>query len=108
MTLLEALKASIEFGYQNDDLFNKVLTDKGLTSVTVYTTAYKAQIDGCLLQIYNVLLTHPEIQDGKTRIKFDVPSLKAAAMRIAQAYTLTTVSRISAGIGNPSNAESVW
>lgn len=108
MTLLQALKASIEFGYQNDDLFNKVLIDHNLTSVTTYAVAYKPQIDACLLDVYNILLTHPEIQDGRTRISFDKPSLKAAAMRIAQTYTLSTVTRISAGMGNPTNADPQW
>jgi len=108
MTLMEALKGSIEFGYQNDDLFNKVFIDQGLTSSATYTKGNRGDIDFCLIEIYNNLLTHPDVKDGKTEIKFDKPSLKAAASRLASQYNLTTTQEIALGLDNTINCDSVW
>jgi hypothetical protein len=70
MTKLEALKATIEFEYTNDNLFTKVLTDRGITGSATYTASDAQDIDLCLADIYLYLAQHPDYTEGKQSEKW--------------------------------------
>jgi hypothetical protein len=108
MTLLQAFKAACEFGYTNDNLYNKILTDRSLTSVTVYTKDYRDDIDMCLLDMYAYLKVHPNIQEGGRTISFDPIALDMAMWTIANRYDLSTADAISIGKGPTISGEARW
>ena len=108
MTLLEAFKAGCEFGYTNDDLYNKILIDRGLTSGTTYAKGNRASIDHCLIDLYTYLKTHPEIQDGKTQIKFDTAALSDAIYSLSRRYNLDSGTALGLGLGANVSGEAVW
>lgn len=108
MTKLAALKANIEFGYHNDDLFNKVLIDRGITSTATYTINDRDDIDMCTIDVITYLLSHPDVKDGRSEIKFDKPSLRATILRLGSRYNLSTSTAISLGLGANISGEAVW
>jgi hypothetical protein len=108
MTLLQAFKAACEFGYTNDDLYNKILTDRNLTSGTTYTKSYKGNVDMCLIDLYGYLKTHPEIQDGGKTIKFDPIALDMAIQTVANRLDLSTSDAMSVGLGPSISGEARW
>ena len=109
MTLLQAFKASIEFGYTNDDLFNKILIDKGLTSGATYAQSNRSDIDMCKIDLIVDLLTHPEVKDGSQTIKFDKVALKQAAWRLYRRYPgISTTTAFALGFGADISGENVW
>ena len=109
MTLLQAFKAACEFGYTNDDLYNKILTDRGLTSGTTYTKDYRSNIDFCFIDLYSYLKTHPRIQDGGRTIEFDLAALSAAIYTLASRYPdLTTTEAFGIGLGPNISGEARW
>ncbi len=104
-----ALKAAIEFGYNNDDLFEKVLIDNGVTSTATYSASNKQEIDLCLVDIYEYLSTHPDVSDGQSSINFDPAHLRAAAKRLLDRYPdLTTTTMLSKGWGGAVSGKAVW
>lgn len=109
MTKMEAFKAGVEFGYTNDNLFNKILIDAGVTSSDTYAASNKSEIDLCLVDLYEYLASHPDVQDGQSRIHFDPAHLRACAKRLLDRYPdLSTTTLLSKGWGKPVSGESIW
>lgn len=108
MTKLEALKASIEFGFENDSLFNKVLLDAGITSGDTYAATNRQEIDLALVDVYTYLQSHPKIQDGRTKIEFSTAQLQSAIDDILGRYNLSTTTLISKGKGPDISGKSIW
>jgi len=75
MTNLEALRAMIEFGYTNDNLFTKVLEDNSITGSDTYTAANQGSIDIALADVCLAISTHPEFKDGKSAVKWSKSAL---------------------------------
>lgn len=84
MTNLAALQSLIE--YSNSNLFEKVLTDRGVVGSTTYTASNQEDIDLCLADIYMYLATHPEFKEGSMMTKYSSGTLTAMARRIYQQY----------------------
>lgn len=108
MTNLQTLKAVIEFGYTNDDLFTKVLLDNGVTAGGTYTAADKQSIDLSLVDVCKYLKSHPKIKQGDTDIEFDVKALNNIIDDILGQYDLSTSTLIAKGRGPTVSAESLW
>lgn len=108
MTLLQAFKAACEFGYSNDDLYNKILIDRGLTSSGTYSASSRGSIDMCLIDLYTYLKTHPIVQDGNTRIEYKAGALAMAIYKLAARNDLGTTELIGLGLGADVNGEAAW
>lgn len=72
MTNLEALQAIIP-EYTNDNLFEKVMTDRGVTSSATYSS--QKDIDMCGSDVCLYLLSLPEFKDGGLIIKYNKSDL---------------------------------
>lgn len=108
MTNLQALKATIEFGYTNDNLFTKVLLDNGVTAGDTYTASYKSNIDMALVDVCKYLKSHPKIKQGDTDIEFDLTALSNIIDDILGSYDLSTTTQIAKGKGPTISAEPIW
>ena len=84
MTNLEALQSQTE--YSNDNLLEKILLDKGITSGDTYVAANEKNIDLAAASLYFTLAAHPEFRDGKTSIKYNSVQLIAMARAIERKY----------------------
>ena len=71
MTILEAFKSGIEFAYSNDNLFTRILTDRGLTGSTAYTASYAQDVDLAIADLYGYLVVHPDYSEGKQSQTWD-------------------------------------
>jgi len=78
MTNLEALKSMIEFGYSNDNLFTKILTDNDVTSSDTYTSDDQKSLDMCLADLYLYLAQHPDLREGGLGLKWTPEALLRA------------------------------
>ena len=108
LTILEALEASVEFGYTNNTLFNKALIDRGLTSSSYYEKGFRDEIDLCLIDIYTCLFMHPKVKQGEQVIGFDITAITKAIHRLSNKHTLETSTAIGLGQGADISGESLW
>ncbi len=97
MTNLEALQSQTE--YENDNLLEKLLLDRGVTAGDVYVAANAEDIDLCAAELYFTLAAHPDLREGAFSIKYSGAQLIAMAKRILRKYDAD----------NPTvNGETVW
>jgi hypothetical protein len=77
MTNLEALQSMVE--YDNDNLFSKVLTDRGVTASAEYggTSTEQMNLDLALADIYLYLQRHPKIAEGSLSVEYTPEFLQA-------------------------------
>ncbi len=98
MTNKEALQCLTE--YSNDNLLEKILLDRGVTTSTTYGAGAKRSIDLCASDLYEVLVGHPELKEGSMLIKYDGNQLRAMSKVILLKYGLnpaTIKSHLSSG-----------
>ena len=86
MTNKEALQSQTE--YENDNLLEKLLLDRGLEAEGTYSAANAKDIDLCAADLYFTLSTHPELREGAFTIKYSGAQLIAMAKRILQKYDM--------------------
>jgi len=86
MTNKEALQSQTE--YENDNLLEKLLLDRGLDAEGTYSAANAKDIDLCAADLYFTLSTHPELREGAFTIKYSGAQLIAMAKRILQKYDM--------------------
>ena len=108
MNKKEALTSLIEFGYENNTLFEKVLLDAGITTTDTYAATHRQEIDLVLVDVYTYLLSHPKIQDGRTKIEFSTEQLQSSINNILSRYNLSTTTLISKGKGPDVSGKSIW
>jgi hypothetical protein len=86
MTNLEALKSMIEFSYTNDNLFTKLLLDRGITGSATYAATDAENLDLTLADLYLYLAQHPDLSEGKLSIKWNPDALMAARRDLFHKY----------------------
>jgi len=87
MNTLEALKATIEFQYTNDNLFTKVLTDRDMTGAETYTkTDYQKKVDLACADLYLYLASHPDLKEGGLSLTWSKKQLLAARRKLFNKY----------------------
>lgn len=118
ITNLQALKSGVE--YENDNLFEKVLIDHGLTGDAVYTAANESGVDLALADVYLYLASHPEIKEGKFGMAVDADMLLNLRKRLYDKWGVAlpeinntvTLPKISSGtmqtVTNSSRTYSPW
>jgi len=84
MTNKEALQAQTE--YKNDNLLEKLLLDRGVTTGGTYTAANAKDIDLAAASLYYTLAAHPELREGAFSVKYNGPQLITMAKRIERKY----------------------
>lgn len=99
LTLLQALQAGVE--YSNSNLFEKVLTDHGLSGSTTYTSAYEEAVDLCLADIYMHLAVHPELREGSWATSMNSEELLKARRLLYQKHGLVPPEEENAVSGVP-------
>lgn len=75
MTNIQALESLTE--YRNDNLFAKVLTDRGVTSSGTYSAENEQDIDMCFADVLLYLATHPNISEGSLSMQYTPGALMA-------------------------------
>ena len=68
MTNKEALQSLTE--YDNDNLLEKLLLDRGVTTGGTYAAANEKDIDLAAAALYFTLAAHPELKEGAFAIKY--------------------------------------
>lgn len=86
MTNKEALQSQTE--YENDNLLEKLLLDRGVEAEGTYSAANAKDIDLCVADLYFTLATHPDLKEGSFTIKYNGAQLIAMAKRILQKYDM--------------------
>jgi len=86
MTNKEALQSQTE--YSNDNLLEKLLLDRGVTTGGTYVAANAKDIDLAAASLYFTLAAHPELKEGAFSIKYSGAQLIAMARIILQKYDL--------------------
>ncbi len=84
MTKLQALQSLVE--YNNTNLFEKVLTDNGITGSATYTAANKKEIDLALADVLNMMASLPEFKEGSHSVKYNSRELLEWRRRILKSY----------------------
>jgi len=75
MTNLEALQSLTEYRSDDDNLFEKALLDRAITSGDDYAAANAQTIDLTMADIYLYLAGHPEMTEGRWSVKYPVEIL---------------------------------
>jgi len=86
MTNKEALQSLTE--YSNDDLLEKLLLDRGVTTGGTYTAANAKDIDLCAANLYFTLATYPDLREGSFATKYNGVQLIAMAKMILKKYDM--------------------
>lgn len=86
MTNKEALQSQTE--YENDNLLEKLLLDRGVATGGTYVAANAKSIDLCTADLYFTLATHPALKEGSFTIKYSGAQLIAMAKRILRKYDM--------------------
>lgn len=86
MTNKEALQSQTE--YSNDNLLEKILLDRGITSGGTYTASNAKDIELCAADLYFTLAAHPDLREGSFSVKYNGTQLIAMAKRILRKYDL--------------------
>lgn len=98
MTNKEALQSLTE--YDNNNLLEKILLDRGVTTSSIYSPGNSKTIDLCASDLYGVLAGHPELKEGSMLIKYDAIQLRAMSKEILRKYgsdAVTGSSHLSSG-----------
>lgn len=82
----EALQSQTE--YDNDNLLEKLLLDRGIATGGTYVAANAKDIDLCSADLYFTLATHPAFKEGSYMIKYSGAQLIAMAKRILRKYDM--------------------
>jgi len=82
----EALQSQTE--YENDNLLEKLLLDRGVATAGTYVAANAKDIDLCAADLYFTLATHPAFKEGSSTIKYSGAQLIAMAKRILRKYDM--------------------
>ena len=80
----EALQSLTE--YENDNLLEKLLLDRGVTTGGTYAADNEKDIDLCAASLYFTLAAHPALKEGSFTIKYSGVQLIAMAKRILRKY----------------------
>jgi len=86
MTNIEALQSLVE--YSNDNLLEKLLLDRGVTTGGTYVAANTKDIDLAAASLYFTLSTHPELKEGSFTIKYSGAQLRIMAKNILKKYDM--------------------
>ncbi|MCK4295182.1 MAG: hypothetical protein KAX28_00825 [Candidatus Marinimicrobia bacterium] len=86
MTNKEALQSQTE--YENDDLLEKLLLDRGLEAGGTYTAANEKDIDLAAASLYFTLAAHPDLKEGSFAVKYDGAQLRIMAKDILKKYDM--------------------
>ena len=86
MTNKEALQAQTE--YSNDNLLEKLLLDRGVTTGGTYTAANEKDIDLAAASLYFTLAAHPELKEGSFTVKYNGAQLRIMAKDILKKYDM--------------------
>jgi len=86
MTNLQAFKSMIEFSYTNDNLFTKIMLDRGITGSGTYAATDAESLDYALADLYLYLAQHPDITEGKLSIKWNSAALLDARRDLFAKY----------------------
>jgi len=86
VTNKEALQSLTE--YDNDNLIEKLLLDRGINAGAIYTASGVRNIDLCAADLYGVLAGHPELKEGSRFVKFNPPQLYRMKRDILRKYGL--------------------
>jgi len=68
MTNKEALQSLTE--YENDNLLDKLLLDRGLATGGTYAAGNEKDIDLAAASLYFTLAAHPEFKEGSFAVKY--------------------------------------
>lgn len=77
MTNLEALQSLTEYRSNDDNLFEKSLLDRGITSSDTYAAANEQEIDLTMADIYLYLAGLPERAEGRWSVKYPIETLRS-------------------------------
>jgi len=94
----EALQSQTE--YENDNLLEKLLLDRGLATGGTYVAANAKDIDLAAASLYFTLAAHPELKEGSFAVKYNGAELIVLAKTILRKYDLEAVPTV--------NGEAVW
>jgi len=86
MTNKESLQSLTE--YENDDLLEKLLLDRGVATGGTYSAANAKDVDLCAADLYFTLATHPDLKEGSSTTKYNGAQLIAMATRILKKYDM--------------------
>ena len=86
MTNKEALQSQTE--YNNDNLLEKLLLDRGLETGGTYTAANAKEIDLAAASLYFTLAAHPDLREGSFSVKYNGAQLRMMAKDILKKYAL--------------------
>lgn len=84
ITNKEALQSQTE--YDNDNLLEKLLLDRGLTAGATYAVANEKDIDLAAAALYFTLAAHPDLREGSFATKYNGAQLLAMAKTILKKY----------------------
>lgn len=84
MTNKEALQSQTE--YENDNLLEKLLLDRGIEAGGTYVAANAEDIDLCAANLYFTLAAHPDLREGSFSVKYNGNQLIAMAKTILKKY----------------------
>jgi len=84
MTNKDALQSQTE--YENNNLLEKLLLDRGIATGGTYAAANAKDIDLCAADLYFTLAAHPEFREGSYSIKYNSAQLIAMAKTILKKY----------------------
>ncbi len=88
MNYLEALQAMTEYRSTNNNLFIKALLDGGLTTGGTYTSSDEQAVDLVMADIYFSLAGHPEMIEGRWKVKYPVDKLYSLRKKIYDKWGL--------------------
>lgn len=84
MTNKEALQSQTE--YENDNLLEKLLLDRGIATAGIYAAGNSKDIDLCAASLYFTLAVHPDLREGAFSVKYSGAQLIAMAKTILKKY----------------------
>jgi len=84
MTNKEALQSLTE--YENDNLLEKLLLDRGLATGGTYAAGNAKAIDLAAASLYFTLAAHPDLREGAYSTKYNSAQLIVMAKLIEQKY----------------------
>lgn len=90
MTNKEALLAVLRISVPDNSL-EKALTDREVTGGSTYTKDNAKNIDLCAIDIFQGLLTEPDVSEGDYSIKFDRDAVKEHLLLLAKKHDVTEI-----------------
>jgi len=89
VTILQAFKSAIEFEYNNDNLFTKILLDNALDGSGTYAATDEQSVDMCLADLYQYLTVHPDFKEGGTSQTWSKKALRTSRDELYRKWGLT-------------------